>query len=130
MPFLVGDVDGVLYGSLAASPGQWVSRKGDGETTKRAPWREQVSMESKKKDEPVNYEKEVIIAVDPAHEEKPTLVEEERIEKEQARKKENQPTFSDEEAGCPLPDEADKEPAEKGEQSDEDEEREREVIIK
>jgi hypothetical protein len=40
------------------------------------------SIESAKNDEPVIYEKEVIIALDPAHEEKPTLVERERIEKE------------------------------------------------
>jgi hypothetical protein len=73
-------------------------------------------MDSGKKDEPVIYEKEAIVPLDPAHEEKPTLVERERIEKEQVKKEkeEIQPTFHEEEAGCPLPDEEDKEPARKG----------------
>jgi hypothetical protein len=69
-------------------------------------------MDSGKKDKPRIHEKEVIIPLDPAHEEKPTLAERERIEKEQVKKEETQPTFHDEEAGCPLPDEEDKEPAE------------------
>jgi hypothetical protein len=71
-------------------------------------------MDSGKKDEPVTYEKEAIVPLDPAHEEKPTLVERERIEKEQVKKEENQPIFHEEEGGCPLPDEEDKEPARKG----------------
>jgi hypothetical protein len=86
-------------------------------------------MDSAEKHEPV-IEKEVIVPLDPADEEKPTLVERERIEKERAKKEENQPTLHEEEAGCPLPDEEDKEPAEKGGQSEEDEERERKEIIK
>jgi hypothetical protein len=60
-------------------------------------------MESGKKDEPVVYEKEVIVPLDPAHEEKPTLVERERIEKEQAKKEENQATFHEEEAVAHCP---------------------------
>ncbi|MGA8657695.1 MAG: hypothetical protein WB586_16240 [Chthoniobacterales bacterium] len=54
-------------------------------------------MESEKKDEPVIYEGEVIVPLDPAHEEKPTLVERERIEKEQTKKEENQPIMQSEE---------------------------------
>ena len=60
------------------------------------------------------YEKEVIIALDPAHEEKPTLVERERIEKELAKKEENLPIMHEEEAVAPLPHEEDKERAEEG----------------
>jgi hypothetical protein len=83
-------------------------------------------MDSAEKHEPV-IEKEVIIPLDPADEEKPTLVERERIEKERAKKEENQPTLHEEEAGCLLPDEEDKDlPG----QSEEDEERERKEIIK
>ncbi|MGA8657692.1 MAG: hypothetical protein WB586_16225 [Chthoniobacterales bacterium] len=87
-------------------------------------------MESTKKDGPVIHEKEVIILPDPAPEEKPTFVERERIEEDQAKKEENQPIMSEEKAIAPLPDEEDNEPAEEGEQSEEDEEREREEIIK
>jgi hypothetical protein len=87
-------------------------------------------MESEKKDEPVIYEKEVIVPLDPAHEEKPTLVERERIEKEQTKKEENQPIMHETEVVAPLPDKEDKPPAEEGEQSEEDEEREREEIRK
>jgi hypothetical protein len=71
----------------------------------------------------VVYEKEVIVPLDPAHKVKPTLVKREQIEKQQAEKEENQPTMHEEEAGCSLPDEEDKEPAEEGE-------REREEIKK
>ena len=56
-------------------------------------------------------EKEIIVPLDPAHEEKPTLVEWERIEKEQAEKEENQLTIHKEEAVCPLPDEQESDPA-------------------
>lgn len=77
-------------------------------------------MESEKKDEPVIYEKEVIVPLDPAHEEKPTLVERERIEKEQTKKEANQPTMHEEKAGCSLPDEEDKVPAEEGEREREE----------
>lgn len=87
-------------------------------------------MESAKNDEPVIYEKEVVVPLDPAHEERPTLVERERIETEQAKKAENLPILDEEEAVAPLPDEKDKEPVEEGEQSEEDEEREREEITK
>ena len=87
-------------------------------------------MESAKNDEPVIYEEEVVVPLDPAHEEKPTLVERERIEKEQAKKEENLPTMHEEGAVAPLPDEEDKEPGDEVEQSEEDEEREREEIVK
>ena len=99
--------------------------------TECAPWRETgVTMESAKKDEPVVYEKEVIVPLDPAHEEKPTLVERERIEKEQAKKEENRPTIQEKEAVCALSGEEDNEPAEEGEHGGQDEEQEREEIKK
>ena len=62
-------------------------------------------MEPSSKNKPVVHETEVIVPLDPAHEEKPTLVERERIEKEQAEKEENQVTKQEKEAVCPLPDE-------------------------
>jgi hypothetical protein len=71
-----------------------------------------VIMEAGKKDEPVIYDKEVIVPLDPAHDEKPTLVERELIEKEQAKKEGNKPTFHEEEAGAHCPDVEDKGPAE------------------
>jgi hypothetical protein len=43
-----------------------------------------------------------------------TLVERERIEKEQTKKEANQPTMHEEETGCSLPAEEDKEPAKEG----------------
>lgn len=87
-------------------------------------------MESANKNEPVISEKEVIVPLDPAHEEKPTLVERERIEKERAKREESQPTMREEEASCSLPDDENRERAEEAEQSEEDEERERKEIIK
>ena len=55
--------------------------------TERAPWREtELLMKPTSKNEPAIHEREVIIPLDPAHEEKPTLVERERIEKEQVEK--------------------------------------------
>jgi hypothetical protein len=87
-------------------------------------------MKPSSKNEPVIQEREVIIPLDPAHEEKPTLMEQERIEKEQAEKAENQLTIHKEEAVCPLPDEEESNPAHKEDQSEEDEEREREEITK
>ena len=78
----------------------------------------------------MTYEKEVIVPLDPAHEEKPTLVERERTEREHTKREENQPTMQEKEALAPLPDEEDEEAAEEGEQSEEDEEREGEEIIK
>jgi hypothetical protein len=47
-------------------------------------------MDQSRKNKSVTHESEVIVPLDPAHEEKPTLVERERIEKEQAEKEENQ----------------------------------------
>jgi hypothetical protein len=64
-------------------------------------------MKPSSKNEPVIHEREVIIPLDPAHEEKPTLVERERIEKEQA---EHQLTIHKEEPVCPLPDEGGERP--------------------
>jgi hypothetical protein len=86
-------------------------------------------METSSKNKPVIHETEVIVPPDPAHEEKPTLVKRERIEKEQAEKEENQATKPAEEAICPLSDE-ESEADEEGNQSEEEEEREREKIIK
>ena len=83
-------------------------------------------MKPSSKNEPVIHEREVIIPLDPAHEEKPTLVELKRIEREQAEKAENQLTIHKEEAVCPLPDEEESDPAHKEDQSEEDEERKRE----
>jgi hypothetical protein len=60
--------------------------------------RNRVAMKPSSKNEPVIREKEIIVPLDPAHEEKPTLVERERIEKEQAEKEENQLTIHKEEA--------------------------------
>ena len=71
-------------------------------------------MEPSSKNKPVVHETEVIVPLDPAHEEKPTLVERERIEKEQAKKAENLPILDEEEAVALLPDEKDKEPVEEG----------------
>ena len=87
-------------------------------------------METSSKNKPVIHETEVIVPLDPAHEEKPTLVERERIEKEQAEKEENQVTKHKEEAVRPLPDEEESEADEEGNQSQEEEEREREETIK
>jgi hypothetical protein len=57
--------------------------------TERAPWREtELLMKPSSKNEPVIHEREVIVPLDPAHEENPTLVERERIEKEQAERAE------------------------------------------
>ena len=85
-------------------------------------------METSSKNKPVIHETEVIVPLDFAHEEKPTLVERERIEKEQAEKEENQVTKHEEEVVCPLPDEKESEADEEGNQSEEEEEREREEI--
>ena len=75
-------------------------------------WREnRIAMKPSSKNEPVIREKEVVVPLDPAHEEKPALVE--RIEKEQAEKEENQLTIQKEEAVCPLPDEEESERARK-----------------
>ena len=87
-------------------------------------------MKPSSKNEPVIREKEIIVPLDPAHEEKPTLVERERIEKEQAEKKENQLTIHKEEAVYPLPDEQESDPADEEHQSGEDKERKREKIIR
>ena len=89
----------------------------------------EAKMETSSKNKPVIHETEVIVPLDPAHEEKPTLVERERIEKEQAEKEENQVTKHEERAVCPLPDEEESEANEEGNKSEE-EEREREEIIK
>jgi hypothetical protein len=71
-------------------------------------------MDQSRKNKSVTHESEVIVPLDPAHEEKPTLVERERIEKEQAEKEENQLIKHEEEAGCRLPDEDESGPAEEG----------------
>ena len=76
----------------------------------------QITMEPRRKDKPVIPEKEVVVPLDPAHEENPTLVEREQIELEQARKEQNQPASPEEKAVCAR-DEAEIEPAEEGEQS-------------
>jgi len=80
-------------------------------------------MEPLRKSKPVIHEREVIVPLDPAHEEKPTLVERERIEKEQAEKEENQLNVNERGAVCSLP-------AEEEDQSGEDEEPGREETIK
>jgi len=80
-------------------------------------------MEPLRKNKPVIHEREVIVPLDPAHEEKPTLVERERIEKEQAEKEENQLNVNERGAVCSLP-------AEEEDQSGEDEEPGREETIK
>lgn len=80
-------------------------------------------MEPLRKSKPVIHEREVIVPLDPAHEEKPTLVERERIEKEQAKKEENQLNVNERGAVCSLP-------AEEEDQSGEDEEPGREETIK
>lgn len=74
-------------------------------------------MEPSSKNKPVIHETEVIVPLDPAHEEKPTLVERERIEEEQAAKEENRVTKHEEEGVCPLPDEEESEPGEEGDES-------------
>jgi hypothetical protein len=71
-------------------------------------------MDQSRKNESVTHESEVIVPLDPAHEGKPTLVERERIEKEQAEKEENQLIKHGEERGCPLPDEDESGPGEEG----------------
>ena len=80
-------------------------------------------MELLRKNKPVVHEREVIVPLDPAHEEKPTLVERERTEKEHAEKEENQLNVKEGGAVCLLP-------AEEGDQSGEDEEPGREETIK
>ena len=80
-------------------------------------------MEPLRKSKPVIHEREVIVPLDPAHEEKPTLVERERIEKEQAKKEENQLNVNEGKAVCPLP-------AEEEDKSGEDEEPGSEETIK
>jgi hypothetical protein len=80
-------------------------------------------MEPLRKNKPVIHEREVIVPLDPAHEEKPTLVERERIEKERAEKEENQLNVNERGAVCSLP-------AEEEDQSGEDEEPGREETIK
>jgi len=80
-------------------------------------------MEPLRKNKPVIHEREVIVPLDPAHEEKPTLVERERIENERAEKEENQLNVNERGAVCSLP-------AEKEDQSGEDEEPGREETIK
>jgi hypothetical protein len=73
-------------------------------------------MEQPKRHKPVIPEKEVVVPLDPAHEENPTLVEREEIEMEQARKEQNEPASPEENAVCAC-DEAEKKedhhPAEK-----------------
>jgi hypothetical protein len=78
----------------------------------------------------VIHEREVIVPLDPAHEEKPTLVEQERIEKDQAERAENQLTTHKEKAVCPLTEGEENDPADEGDQSEEDEERERKETIR
>jgi hypothetical protein len=99
--------------------------------TERAPWRETgLLMKPSSKNEPVVHEREVIVPLDPAHEDKPTLVERERIEEKRVEKAENQLTIPKEKAVCPLTDEKENDPADEGDQSEEDEEGEREEIIR
>jgi hypothetical protein len=74
-------------------------------------------VEPTRKDKPVIHEKEVIVPLDPAQEEKPTLVERERIEREQAMKGENGLAMHEEEVVAPLPDEEDEESAEEEERT-------------
>jgi hypothetical protein len=57
-------------------------------------------MEQPKKHKPVIPENEVVVPLDPPHEENPTLVELERIEMEQARKEQNEPASPEEKAVC------------------------------
>ena len=71
-------------------------------------------MAQSRKNKSVTHEREVIVPLDPAHEEEPALVERERIEREQAEKEENKLIQHEKEAGCRLSDESG--PAEEGDQ--------------